>query len=174
MKNILSVLCLFFSVSLFAQNQVVQDFYDKYNDLENVNEVKLQGWLLEMAAEYSDKNEEAKMLEKISFLRVMIMSEGNLVQTSELEKFIKDIEKEDFAELMQIRDGGALVNIFIREEGSEITDVLALINDEEDAFILLSLEGRIQFEDLNNLNINVSGMDHLKKIPEDRKSIPRA
>ena len=174
MKNILSALFLFFSISLFAQNQVVQDFYDKYNELENVDEVKLQGWLLKLAAEYADETEEEKMLEKISFIRVMIMSEGNLVKPKDLKAFIKDIQKENFSELMQIRDGGALVNVFIREEGKEITDVLALINDKEDAFILLSLEGRIQFSDLNNLNINVSGMDHLKKIPENRKSIPRA
>ncbi len=174
MKNILSFLFLFFSISLFAQNQVIQDFYDKYNDLENVNEVKLQGWLLELAAEYADKTEEEKMLKKISFLRVMIMSEGNLVQPAELKRFIKDIQQEDFAELIQIRDGAAVVNVFIREEGKDITDVLAVINDQEDGFILLSLEGHIQFSDLNNLNINVSGMDHLKKIPENRKEIPRA
>ena len=169
-----ALLCLCFSSSLFAQNKTVENFYDHYNQLENVTDVKLQGWLLKMAAEFSDEEEATRILQNISFLRVLVMSEGNLVKPQDLKTFIRDLKKDAFENLMQIRNEGARVEILIREDGDTITDVVALINSDEESFILLSLEGRIRFSDLNNLHIDVEGLEHFKKIPEKRSDIPRA
>ena len=176
MKNILPALLLLLTLPVFAQNQIISDFYDQYTEQEEVTDVKLQGWLLRLATndESEAESEEVEVLKGISFLRVLVMSEGNLVKPHELKKFVKDLQKAEFAELMKIRDGSGSIDIFIREEGENVTDLTAIINDADDGFILLSLEGRIPFSELNNLNIEVEGMEHLKKIPEEKKDIPRA
>ncbi len=130
--------------------------------------------MLEMAAEYTDEAEASRILQDISFLRVLVMSEGNLVAPQDLKGFVRDLKKETYSELMQMRSKGTKVEIYIREKGETITDIVAMINEPGENFILLSLEGKIRFSDLNNLHIDVDGMEHFEKIPEDRKDIPRA
>lgn len=174
MKNLTIVLFLFMSFFGFGQNEIIGDFYDQYKEVEEVTDVKLQGWLLKLASEFSDEKEEERVLNNISFLRILLMSEGNVVAPKSLKQLIKDVKKDNFEQLIQIRNEGSLVDVYIREKDDHITDVLALINDPDDAFILLSVEGHLKFSDLNNLHINVEGIDHLKKIPETREEVPRA
>lgn len=174
MKQCIIGLLLALSVHAYSQNKIISDFYDLYQEKENVTDVKLQGWLLELASEFTDEEEKNRIMKDLTYLRVMIMSEGNLVEKEELKGFIRKVKKDNFAELMQIKSEGTLVDVYVREEGDVITDVLALINDPGEAFILLSVEGKLKFSDLNNLHINVEGMEHLKEIPEERKDIPRA
>lgn len=174
MKYLFIGLCLCVHINAFTQDKTIADFYDTYTNHEDVLDVKLQGWLLQLAADYQDEKEKERILNSVSFLRVLIMSEGNLIPPNALKKFIRNIKRDAYTELIQIRNEGTLVDVFIREDGDKITDVLAVINEPGEAFILLSLEGQLDFKDLNNLHINIEGIEHLKKNPEQRQDIPRA
>ena len=175
MKNLIAILfCFVISTTSFSQNKIISDFYDQYNQLENVSDVELRGWVLKMASHFENEEEGTRILENISFLRVLIMEEGNLVKPGELKGLISDLRKDQFDELMQIRSEGSIVDIYIREDGEEITDVFAVINDPNESFLMISLEGKLKFSDLNKLDIDIDGMEHFEKIPEKKKDVPRA
>lgn len=156
-----------------AQNKVIKKFYDKYKGYENVTDIKLQGWVLKLAATFSDEEEAEKLLKKITHLRVLVMDEGNLVSKNEYSRLIKDVKQNAFEELIKIKEDDQNIEFMIREEKETITDVLILVNSPED-FILLSLEGNLKFSDLQNLNIDIDGGEHFQKLPAKKKDIPKA
>ncbi|HMQ49937.1 MAG TPA: DUF4252 domain-containing protein [Saprospiraceae bacterium] len=170
---LLSIILLFLSyVGVFAQSESILQFYDKYKQQENVTNVKMQGWVLKLASNFSDDEEGKKLLEKITQLRVLVMEEGNLVSPDEYKSLVKKVGKDKFELLMNLREGKEVIDIFIREDAESITDVLLLVSGD-DQFVLLSLEGKFQLSDLNDLDFDVEGAEHLKKIPEPKKT-PRA
>ena len=174
MRKILFIAALMGVASLsFAQAKAVRNFYDKYKNMENVTDLKLQGWVLKLASSYADEAEEARLLRKITKLRILTMENGNLVTSQEYQSLIKGVKQDAFEELFQIREGGQVVEFLIREKGDTITDVLMLVNGDN-GFVLLSLEGALKFSDLNDLNIEVDGSEHFKKLPDDKKDIPKA
>jgi len=158
---------------LFGQTKSIKNFYKKYTNYENASDVTLQGWVLKMASNFADDETAERMLQKITKLRVLTMEEGNLVKQTDYQKLMNDIRKDAFEDLMEIRSGTQQINMLIREDGDTITDIVLFVNDV-DNFVLLSLEGALEFSDLQNINIDVDGSEHFKKIPEKRSEIPRA
>lgn len=175
MRKILFIATLLCVASVsFAQPKAIKNFYDKYKNLEGVEDIKLQGWLLKLAAGFADEDPEAKrLLKKITQLRILTMDHGNLVSQQEYNQLVKNIKQEDFEDLFMVKEEGKNLQFLIREKGEMITDVLLLISGDEE-FVLLSLEGLLKFSDLNDLNIEVEGSDHFKKLPENKKDIPKA
>ena len=133
---------------------------------EKISDISLNGWVLSMASKMSDE-EGTEILEKITKLRIMIADEKDIVAKTDVKKLIKDVQKNSFEDLMTIRDEGTRINFMIREEGENITNVLVIIHGEGD-FILLSLEGNLNFDDLKQLDFDVEGGDIFKKLPNER------
>ena len=174
MKNYL-IAILISTIPLFAfgQTNAIQKFYNKYKNYENVTDVKMQGWVLKLASNYTEEESASKLLQKITHLRVMVMEEGNLVTKQEYNQLIKSVKGSQFEELIKIKEGNQQIEFLVRQDGETITDVLIMVNGN-DEFVLLSLEGNLKFSDLNDLNFEVDGAEHFKKLPEKKKDLPRA
>jgi Domain of unknown function (DUF4252) len=127
--------------------------------------------LIKFAAS-ADENINKNVLDKISQIRLLV-SEENFVTKNDYTKLKKNLKKDSFEDLMKINSEGTKIDILIRENGKYISEVVLLINDDED-FIMISLEGNFQYSDLNDLNLNIDGGNYLKKLPEKRDLIPRA
>ena len=174
MKHLIILISLFVLPTLvFSQSKAIKQFYNKYKDLESVTDIKLNGWVLKLASTFTDEEDAEKILKKITQLRVLVMEEGNLVTKEEYKSLVKSVKKDQFAELFKVKEEGQNIEFMIREEKDLITDVLILVNGE-DQFVLLSLEGKLKFSDLNDLNIEIDGGEHFQKLPEHKKDIPRA
>ncbi|MFK7807245.1 MAG: DUF4252 domain-containing protein [Saprospiraceae bacterium] len=173
MKNTIITILLqvFLFTSLTAQSNSIENFYNQYASEENATNVTIKGWLLDLATNFTTDDESKEVLSKITKLRVLLMEDGNPVTRSDFKELKKSIRKDNFEELMKIRDEGSYVDFYVREEGEDITNILMLVNDE-DEFVLLSLEGLMKWEDLKNINIDTDGAEHFEKIK--KKEIPRA
>jgi ribose 5-phosphate isomerase len=90
------------------------------------------------------------------------MEDGNLVKNSDYKSFMKAIKKDNFEELVKVKDKGSDIDILVRDKGDFITDAILVVSDE-DQFILLSMEGRLKLSDFKDININIDGADHFKK-----------
>jgi hypothetical protein len=171
MKNALILLLLALPITVFCQSKSIENFFSKYKNHESTTTLTFGGGLIKFAASFEEEGE-TKILDKISQVRLMV-SEGNLVTVNDYKGFTKSLKKDAFEDLMQINAEGTKVDILIRENGNWISDVIILVDDEED-FIMISVEGNFQYSDLNDINLNFEGGEYLKKLPEKRKSIPRA
>lgn len=174
MKRLTIIIILaIMAVQVQAQRAPIRSFYQKYKGMENVENIQLSGWVLKLAATFSDEEEAGKIVRHISKLRVLTMEEDNLVSKSEFNQLLKQVRKDKFEDLMHIREDGDEVQILIREDKDRITDVLLLVYGP-DSFTLLSLEGALRLKDLKDLQIDVEGGDHFKRVPEKRAATPRA
>lgn len=174
MKRLTIIIILaIMAIQVHAQRAPIRSFYQKYKGMENVENIQLSGWVLKLAATFSDEEEAGKMIRHISKLRVLTMEEDNLVSKSEFKQLLKQVRKDKFEDLMHIREDGEDVQILIREDKDRITDVLVLVYGP-DSFTLLSLEGALRLKDLKDLQIDVEGGDHFKRVPEKRTATPRA
>ena len=166
MKNILiAIAMLAIPMSGFCQNESIEQFYNKYIENENVTDINLKGWVLSLASLIADEKTGEEVLEKITQLRIMVADEKNIVSKSDLKKLMKDVRKNSFEDLMTVRDGNDRINFMVREkEDGTITNVLVIVNGDKE-FILLSLEGALDFEDLKKLQFDVEGGDVFTKLP---------
>jgi hypothetical protein len=55
----------------------------------------------------------------------------------------------------------------VRKEGKNITNILVIIHGNSD-FILLSLEGNLNLEDLKQLDFDIKGGYIFKNLPSDK------
>lgn len=168
-KLIIAIAIMVIPFLASSQNECIEKFYDKYVGNEKITDISLNGWILSLASEMSD-DEGDKILEKITKLRIMIAEENNTISKTEIKQLMKDVRKNKFEDLMTIRDDGNQINFMIRENNNTITNVLVVIRGDDD-FILLSLEGNLNFDDLKELKFDVEGGDVFKKLP---KKSPRA
>jgi len=151
----------------FAQSNSIQSFYKKYAGYENATDINVQGWVLKLASAFSEDEKAQNTLDKITQLRILIMEDENLVTYDDRKKLTRSLKKDKFEELLQVRDGGDKIDFFLREDGGQITNLLMVVNGK-DGFILLSLEGLLNLEDIKDLNIDIEGSEHLKKLPKHR------
>ena len=165
MKNILiAIAMLAIPMSGFCQHESIEKFYNKYIEDEKVTDINLNGWVLSLASLIADEKTGEEVLNKITQLRIMIAEEKNIVSNGDLKKLMKDVRKNSFEDLITVRDGNDRINFMIREEGNTITNVLVIVNGD-DEFILLSLEGALNLEDLKKLQFDVEGGDVFTKLP---------
>ncbi|MFK8104949.1 MAG: DUF4252 domain-containing protein [Saprospiraceae bacterium] len=173
MKQLMILVLLSIPMLSVGQNKAINNFYQKYKTYKNVTNVSLGGWVLKLATKYADDDEAKEALRHVSRLKVLFMENGNIVEKTDVKQLLRQVRNDDFEELMTIQDGKSKVNIFIKENKKAITNLLIVVNGEDD-FVLLSLKGELDFEDLSKLNIDVEGGEYLKKVPKKKKLIPQA
>ena len=168
MRNLILYSLLAFLPALTnAQSKFITQFYDSYKSLEEVTNINLQGFVLNLATTFTNDDDARGVLRKVSHLRLLMMEDANLVSPESYTSLIRGIKSDRFEELMMLRDNDQRIEFFLREDGDTITDVLMLLHGADD-FLLLSLEGAFKFSDLNDLKIDIEGGEHFGKLP-DRK-----
>lgn len=168
MKNILIIAFAFlFIVPAFGQTKSINKFYNKYKHQENVTDVKVRGWLIKLASSQVDDEQAENILKKVTQLRVLVVDGFEGVKSNDYNKLINDVEKDSFEEILRIREGKDNIRAMVKSDGDKISNVLLFV-DGEDQFVMLSLEGSLDFSDLNDLHFDVEGGDAFEKIPEEK------
>lgn len=150
-----------------AQSSYINHFYNEYKSQAEVTNLNLGSFMIRLVGTFSEDQDAKKILKKVTHLRMLVMEDDNLVSSNDYTSLIKGIKSDEFEELIQIRDKGQRIDFFLREDGDTITDVLMILRGD-DEFILLSLEGNLQFSDLNNIELDIDGGDYFSQLPEDK------
>lgn len=165
-------LCLLCTpLTSYAQTKAIDQFYDQFQDNKDISRVELKGGILNLVAKFTNNSDTEELVRKVTKLRVLDMKQGNLVSRPALNRLVKAVKKDRYEDLLQIRDEGDDIHILIRETEGAVTDILVLIYGADD-FTMLSLEGKMRFKDIQHLNIEFEGADHLEKVPARNGSEP--
>lgn len=167
MKDLIIILLLGFPGLLFAQNDPIQFFMDQHAQKQGVDHIQLQGNLLRLA---SGGDGILMKIEKVSFLR---SENANHIPVSSVKGLVRGLSGNQFEDLIQWQDNGEVGRIMLKEKGQHISDVLLMI-DQGEGFLMLHLEGQFNFEDLNDIDLDIDGDSHFQKLPEKRYQLPRA
>ncbi len=162
MKKIIFIfLALTGFMQLNAQADFIENFYEKYEGLEDVTSFNLGGNFLNNLHINEDGKEFTSSLEKLYVLTLP----HSIVSTSDLNALKKNISRSHFEELIRVRDGKEWVIIYIKESKDFISDLLVMVDEIEEEVVLVSLSGKMTYEDLNQINIDGKAGDAIKEIP---------
>jgi len=170
MRNyILLFVALTASSYTFAQNHLDQ-FFQQYTDYDNVNKINLEGGLLKLVGNYT---KEGRTLSKLNKLTAIWVEDYNPISKKEVNYLLKSLQKDRYEPLIMAKSGTSNVKFLIQENGNHISSVILLI-DDIDNFLLINLKGHLDYEDLSNIDMDINGMEHFKKLPKKRPNPKRA
>ncbi len=157
---------------LKAQDNRVNDFFDKYSDNDSYTSVEVQKGLFELFATIDsddrDFDEFQKAIEGIEKLRLVSYSTKN-GDDSEKERFYNDIKSsipfDNYDELMIIKKPEARINFYSKGGGRNIKELLMVVDGDSEV-ILLSITGNIDLKHLAKFgsSMNLDGLDYLSEM----------
>lgn len=166
------IVACFATSATIAQNGIAQ-FMEQYSNLENVNKLSLEGGLLQLIGNKSDSQKAKQTLNKLNKLTAFWIDDFNPISKKEVNYLLKSLRKDRFESLIMVKDGSANVNFMIQENGDRITGVI-LVVDDDDSFLLINLMGNLRYEDFENIDIDIEGMDYFKKLSKEKGRLKRA
>jgi len=146
------------SASAIAQSKTVEEFHNKYKNDRDAKVVSLSGGLFELLssiASWDEEDEEAQAIARIAeniksmdILSIPLYKSG--FSSEDIDKMRADLGKENYEELMTVRDGNDKVYFMTQGDKNTIKNMLILIK-EENEFALLNVNGSLEMKDLSYL-----------------------
>lgn len=152
-KIILFTWLSFAGYFLQAQSQVSQ-LLSEIDKTYETSHISLSGNLITIQSDA----ESPRSINKF----ILDISEPSLVPTSTHKKINKTALNTGFEELISIRENKSNIHIMILEKEQLVEALLMRIQGEENN-IYLYIEGEFSLDDIENLDIELEGMDELKK-----------
>ena len=156
----------------FAQD-AISKFFTKYQGDESFSQVTVSSKMFSLFTNMEAKTAEDKeVLEAISKLKgLRILGKEN---TSDARSLYKEafslIPKNEFEELMSVRDKDQDMKFLIKESGGKISELVMIMGSTDD-FMVMSLYGEIDLKQVSRIGhkMNVGGLENLEKLEEKEK-----
>jgi hypothetical protein len=160
MKTIL--LFLLATLLLFSSceyNPGVSEAFTKYRFKDGVTTITIPGWVINLAANFGDiEKSERELLQSIDKVRVLVIEDDDLNARINLHREFstKINRKNDYEELMTVRDKNEDITIFGKMDEFVIKEMVILVGGEDNAMIYVrgEIDPRILKEQINKNNVN--------------------
>lgn len=160
---------LFFSISMNAQVDAIDRYFEKYQDDEAFTMVYVSPKMFKMFATVLEgelDTELQSLVKDLEGLKVL-KTETNALQV--YKDAIKKIPTNEYELLMTARDDGQNIKVLTKTKGDDIIEELLLLVGGKDEFVLVSFVGNINLNDLAKVasKMNLDGVKHLEKLGQD-------
>ena len=157
MKKLMSIV-LFSAIATFAfgQSKAVEDFNNKYKNDRDAKVVSLNGGIFELVAniaQFAHDDEDAEVIGRLAsgiksmnILSLPMYRTG--LEVSDIDNLKNNLKSEKYEELMTVREGRDRVYFMAKTGGDKISNLLMLINSDDDDFTLINIDGSIEMKDL--------------------------
>jgi Domain of unknown function (DUF4252) len=176
MKKIITLaLFLGLATGLCAQSRAVRNFMDAApHHRENALRLNLGSFVISLARGMVDEPEARNVLRRVSHISLLAFDDHNPISKDEATRFMQELSKEKFEDLGYFRSKeGELVRLMVKENGDFISDLVLLIEGEGN-FLMLNLEGRLRYSEINDLHMEFDGSSTLREVPEDRSELKKS
>ena len=143
-----------------AQKSPIDKLFDKYYGKKGFTSVLVNKEMFEVITKMEQlKGELEGVLGNINRVRI-IAQEDESVRTDGINfmKELRDLELDDYRELVVVKEAEQEVLILAKEEGGKLAELLVLVGGEDNA--LVSIEGKFTMQDLEALS-DLEGLDVL-------------
>jgi Domain of unknown function (DUF4252)/Secretion system C-terminal sorting domain len=142
----------FLGPSLFAQN-TMQAFIEKYKQKPNFSFAYITKDLYENATKFEVKEKDWKKVQQVvkDMGSLTILAADDLKNAKKVyQEAISMVSQTDMDELLNVRDGDEKVQIWVKDEGNNVSQLVLLVG-ESDEFVLVSFYGQIELTKLAQL-----------------------
>ncbi|MBK8492379.1 MAG: DUF4252 domain-containing protein [Saprospirales bacterium] len=148
-------LLLLLPLLLPAQTVSINEFYRKYKNVEEENvHVTLPGWVVKLGVgiaktqvDDQEEKEAINLAKKIRKLRVLTFEEANPVAQKDLDRLMKGVRKENFEDLIMVKEENTKVHLMMREKKEQVKNLLILVS-EEDTFTMVSMKTKLRYDQI--------------------------
>ena len=172
-KIIVTLTCLFFAGSIYAQSDAIIDFQNKYHDTGKYFSLRIEGGILRalgnLETDDPDTDDMVKLIRGIDAIDIhsICKSETNFTG-NDFNRFLRQIKNEKFEDLMVVNDHDGRINFLIRESKGRVSDLVMLVNDH-DEFLVMNISGDIDLHSIARLSkkMEFKGSQDLEKLRDE-------
>lgn len=169
MKRVTLILLLALAAPrLWAQNSIIDRFFQKYENDRTFTLVSVTPKMFSMFSKLDIKTDEGQgvmqVVRKLKGLR--IIAKENTKEGPRLYSEAASFLNKEFEELMTVRDGNSDLKFMVKENSKGNIAELIMLVGSNDEFLAMSLVGDIDLDEIAQIanNMNIQGFEHLKKV----------
>jgi hypothetical protein len=171
MKNLLFLITgLLLSIMLNAQNNAVDDLFEKYSGKEGFTTVYISSKMFSMFSDKDSKDQDVdNVMKRLKSIRILTVEDTLLNKNLNFYEEIR--KKTDFSayeELMVVKEANNTTKFLIKESGNTIAELL-VISGGNGGNTLISIRGDLDMKSISGLSkkLGIQQLENLEKI--DRK-----
>lgn len=163
---------IFFSIIalLALQSASAQDYglYWKYKEYDGAIAVTVPRFAVHMGSWFLDERADRKLMQKLGKVRVLFFEGGSPITDRDTRRFARKAKRRGLEELIVVRDGDTHVRVMAKERrnGKGIRKVVVFV-DSDEGFALVSVRGRLRYDDLSRILREYDGRGKSPAMPND-------
>lgn len=170
MKSVfLSLAFLFWSVIAFSQSGPVDQMFDKYSEREGFTLVSISSRMFSMLAGIDTDNENVDgIIHNLKSVRILTVKDSLLNKGINFyNELIRKLDKDEYEELMVVREGVDITKFLVRYNGERIAELL-VITGGPGGNSLISIKGNLSLKNIAELSRS-SGLEELQELENIEK-----
>lgn len=169
MKKIIIAFILMIPSWSFAQESALNTFYEKYSGKEGYVSVYITEFTFQLFKQVENAQEGKDFDETVTKLKgIKMLTPDSVNRSTFLDDLRAALPKNQYKDMMVVRDGSSTIRFMLKEEGSKITEFIMTIEGEDSPFLLF-LEGDIDLNEVAKLarTMDINGFEHLEKVKDN-------
>ena len=149
----------------FAQNSAVEKLFSKYGGKDGFTTVTINGSLLKMAAEMTDEDEGAEVLNNINTIKILAQEGGSA--SNFYDEVMGELKRDAYEELMTVNSDDEDVIFLVKKSGEKISEFLLVVGGNDDNAIIY-IGGNLNMKDIaklgKSMNLEGDAFAHLSEL----------
>ena len=157
-KVALIIMAIAFPAFIMAQNSAVDKLFSKYEGKKGITTVNISPELFKMvnAMGIEEIEEQDFPLDKVASVKILtIEDEAGYEDVNFYEEIKKDLNVDDFEEVMTVNDGGEVVRMWMKVNMDTISEFLLIVGGDDN--VLIYITGNFSMKDMEEITEH---MDH--------------
>ena len=163
------------SAAILAQSRSVDRVFDKYAGQDGFTSVYISKYMFSMFAQLDDVEDDdlAEMQDifgKLDGIRILAVEDDNAIGegVNFYDEIMKDLDRDNYEELMVVKDSESDVVFLAQEENGKIVELLLVVGGESDN-ALISITGVIDLSTIGKIShsMGIEGMEKLEDLEEN-------
>ena len=151
-KVVLFILVVAFPAFMMAQNSAVDKLFAKYQGKQGVTTVSISPELFQMVNAMGIEELEGQdlPLDKVASVKILtIEDEEGWEDVNFYNEIKKDLDVDDFEEVMTVDDGGEVVRMWMKVDKKTVSEFLLIVGGDDN--VLIYITGDFNMNDLEEL-----------------------
>ncbi len=160
------------AIGVFAQGEAVSKFFSKYQGDDTFSQVtvssKMFGLFTNMELENKEDQEVLDAISKLKGLKILAKDDARNARGL-YDEANKALPKNEYEELMYVRDKDKDMRFFINEKAGKISE-LVMIAGGSSEFMFLTIFGEIDLKQISKIGskMDVDGLKNLERLNEKK------
>ena len=170
-RIILSGVAIIFPLTVFGQKSAVDKIFDKYSGKDGYTTVYISSFMFKLLSQLDvddpEYNEFKKATSGINSIKILTQDGSNSEAFG--KELLEMLPRDEYQEMMVVKDQEEVVLFLAREEGGKITESLLIVSGGGDD-ALIAITGDIDLESISSIasGMDIPGLENL----EDLEDLP--